>query len=308
MNQKLFNIIQERIPKHDGCARLLHGRGKKFPGLEHLSIDFYPPHILITTYKEIGDIEKTEIVETLSSLPELKFQSILLQKRHIKGKAIEALFGAIPEESYAVENSEKYLLNLKNPQNIGFFLDMAIGRELVKKIAKNKTVLNLFSYTCSLSVAALKGGATEVVNVDMSKPSMKVGEDNHTLNDIDKRKAKFMCHDIMKSFGAMTRKGPYDLVIIDPPTNQGMSFKVERDYHKIIRRLDEMTSPDSLVMACLNSPFLGSEFLINSFADFAPNFKFQDKLYSSFSSMESDPEQGLKILFFKKLDKSQSNY
>lgn len=298
--QKLLNLLQERLPTHDGCMRLLHGRGKKYEGFEHLSIDFYPPHILITTYKEIDEAEKAEIVKTLSSVPELKFQSILLQKRHVKGADVEALVGAIPEESYAVENSEKYLLNLKNPQNIGFFLDMAIGRDLVKKISNGKKVLNLFAYTCSLSVAAFKGGASEVVNVDMSKPALKVGEKNHILNGIDKRSVKFMGHDIMKSFGALTRNGPYDLVIIDPPTNQGLSFKVDRDYHKIIRRLDEMTNKDAVIMACLNSPHLNSNFLQDAFKEYGPMFTYSEQFYSSFSEMESNPEEGLKILIFKK--------
>ena len=297
--KKLLNILQERIPSHTGCARLFHGRGKKWPEFEHLSIDFYPPHILITTYKEITDDEKSELVQVISSLG-LNIQSILLQKRYVKGEAMEALVGNIPDESFAVENSEKYLLNFKNPQNIGFFLDMAIGREKVKSIAKDKSVLNLFSYTCSLSVAALKGGAREVVNVDMSKPALKVGEDNHALNGIDKRSAKFLSHDIMKSFGNITRKGPYDLIIIDPPTNQGLSFRVDRDYHKIIRRLDEMTSENAVVMACLNSPHLGSDFLLNAFKEHAPKFSFSNLIYSSFSDMENDPEQGLKILFFEK--------
>ncbi|MBC7712785.1 MAG: class I SAM-dependent methyltransferase [Rhizobacter sp.] len=297
--QKLLNLLLERIPSHDGCARFLHGRGKKWPEFEHLSIDFYPPHVLITTYREITNTEKNELVEVISKLG-LNQQSILLQKRYVKGEAVEALTGFIPEESYAVENSEKYLLNLKNPQNIGFFLDMAVGRSLLKKISKDKSVLNLFSYTCSLSVAALKGGAREVVNVDMSKPALKVGEDNHTLNSIDKRNAKFMGHDIMKSFGNLIKKGPYDLIIIDPPTNQGLSFRVDRDYHKIIRRLDEMTNNEAVIMACLNSPFLESSFLVSAFNEHAPKFMYEEKIYSSFNEMEVDPEKGLKILLFKK--------
>ncbi|MBC7711744.1 MAG: class I SAM-dependent methyltransferase [Rhizobacter sp.] len=297
--QKLLNLLQERIPSHDGCARLLHGRGRKWPEFEHLSIDFYPPHVLITTYKEISDLEKKELIEVILKLG-LNLQAILLQKRYVKGEAIEALVGSIPKESFAVENSEKYLLNLNNPQNIGFFLDMAVGRSLLKKISKGKSVLNLFSYTCSLSIAALKGEAREVVNVDMSKSALKIGGDNHTLNGIDKRNVKFMSHDIMKSFGNLTKKGPYDLVIIDPPTNQGLSFRVDHDYHKIIRRLDEMTSEDAVIMACLNSPFHNSSFLISAFSQHAPKFTFQEKFYSSFNEMEVDPEKGLKILLFKK--------
>jgi 23S rRNA (cytosine1962-C5)-methyltransferase len=297
----LSNIISERVPEGEECTRLFHGRGKKWPEFEYLSIDFYSPHILITTYKEISGDEKNELVKILSAIKNLKSQTILLQKRYVKGEAVEVLVGELPPENFAVENSEKYVINLKNPQNIGFFLDMAIGRKFVKSTALDKSVLNLFSYTCSLSVAALKGGAKQVINVDMSRPALKLGEKNHNLNDIDMRKVKFLPHDIMKSLGAIGKKGPYDLVIIDPPTNQGESFKVERDYHKIVRRLIEMVASEGIVMACLNSPHLGSEFILNIFKEHGPQFSFQEKIYSSFSEMEMNPEAGLKILIFKKM-------
>jgi 23S rRNA (cytosine1962-C5)-methyltransferase len=297
---KMFSAIQERIPKNDECVRLFHGRGKKWPESEHLSIDFYPPNILITTYKEITDEEKAFFVKKLSEMQGLKFDSIILQKRYGKGENVEVLMGSLPKESFAVENSEKYLINLSNSKNIGFFLDMAIGREFVRNNSKDKKVLNLFSYTCSLSVAALKGGASQVVNVDMSKPSLSIGESNHKLNGLDVRMAKFIPHDIMKSFGALARKGPYDLIIIDPPTNQGDSFKADRDYHKIVRRLHTMTAKDGLIMACLNSPHLTSDFLLSVFQEHAAQFVFQEKMFSSFETMENNPEEGLKILIFKK--------
>lgn len=298
----MLNTISSHIPAIDGdCVRLFHGRGRKWPEYEHLSIDLYPPAVLITTYKEIDEAEKASLVETLKAIPNLKFESILLQKRYGKGEDVEVLLGSAVGEIHAVEKSEKYMVNLKNAKNIGFFLDMAIGRDYVRHNSQGKSVLNLFSYTCSLSVAALKGGAAQVVNIDMSKPSLNIGEKNHILNNIDKRLAKFISHDIMKSFGALARKGPYDLIIIDPPTNQGDSFKAERDYHKIIRRLHTMTAKNGIIMACLNSPHLNSDFLITAFAEHANQFEYVDKMYSSFSDMESNIEAGLKILLFKKV-------
>lgn len=295
---QLFNIISENVSSTKECKRLFHGRGKKWEEFSHLSIDYYPPTILITTYKEIGEEEKRSLVDLLSSVSNLPFDSLVLQKRYLRSDNIEILKGEAPSNSYAYEREEKYILNLSTPQNIGFFLDMGHGREWLRKNAKGKKVLNLFSYTCSLSVAALKGEALEVINVDMSRPALNVGEKNHRQNNVGA--AKFIHYDIMKSFGNITKKGPYDLVIIDPPTNQGASFKVERDYHKIIRRLPEMTNEGAIVMACLNSPYLGSDFLISAFKEFAPMFHFEEKLYSSFSDMEANPEEGLKILFFRK--------
>jgi len=298
--QNLANIIQKNNTLiNEECCRLFHGRGKKWSEFSHLSIDWYPPTILITTYKEISNEEKLFLVEIIKNIENLPYKNILLQKRYLKGESIEVLTGEIEENAFAVENSEKYKLNLNNPQNIGFFLDMKKGREWIRKNSQNKSVLNLFSYTCSLSVAALKGGALQVINVDMSKSSLSIGEHNHIINNVN-GKAKFISYDIMNSFANLRRKGPFDLIIIDPPTNQGDSFKVERDYHKIVRKLNEMTNQNAQVMACLNSPFLTSQFLRDVFREYAPEFILQEKVLSSFSEMEFAPESGLKILVFKK--------
>ena len=109
---QLFNTISARIPPFGECVRLFHGRGKMWKDLEHLSIDQFANVILITTYKEITETEKTELTEILKSIPTLKFECILLQKRYIKNEAVEVLFGIVPEEVFAEENSEKYLINL----------------------------------------------------------------------------------------------------------------------------------------------------------------------------------------------------
>ena len=280
------------------AQRIFHGRGKLEAEFEHLSIDFYPPNILITTYKEISASEKQDLLDVLS---EIECHSVLLQKRYIMNEPVEVLKGELPLEAFAVEKGEKYLLNFSQPQNIGFFLDMAVGREWLRQMSSGLKVLNLFAYTCSLSVAAFKGGASSVVNMDMSQKALTVGEKNHNLNGILRDQAQYLPHDIMKSFGAFVRRGPFDIVIIDPPTNQGDSFKVNRDYHKIIRRLNEFTNPGSTILACLNSPFLTSSFLISAFKEHAPQFQSQEVLYSSFSEMEKEKEEGLKIVLFKKL-------
>lgn len=298
--QNLASLIQENSAyANEECCRLVHGRGKKWDEFSHLSIDWYPPTVLITTYKEISTGEKIFLSEVIKNVKSLACKNILLQKRYLKGEAIEVLSGEIEENAFAVENLEKYKLNLNNPQNIGFFLDMKNGREWIRKNSQNKTVLNLFSYTCSLSVAALKGGGQEVINVDMSKSSLSIGEQNHIINNVNGN-AKFISYDIMNSFANLRRRGPFDIVIIDPPTNQGDSFKVERDYHKIVRKLSEMTKGGAQVMACLNSPFLTEKFLLDLFIEHAPEFVFQEKVFSSFHDMEFKPEEGLKILIFKK--------
>lgn len=289
-----ISLIKENIPSNGRSSRIFHGRGKKFPGYEHICIDLFATSALITLYKETSP----ELIESCRS--ELSFmENILLQKRYLSRPELVVLKGSVPSSEVAVEDSLKFNLKFGESQNIGFFLDMYPGRELLKKISAGKKVLNLFSYTCSLSVAAIDGGAIEVVNVDMSKAALLIGEQNHQLNGFS-QKARFMAYDIMNSWKKIQKPGPYDVIVIDPPTNQGDSFKVERDYHKIIKRLNDMTNPDATIVACLNSPYLTSDFLINLFSIHAPEFKFQNILYSAFSAMEINPEEGLKIVVFKK--------
>ena len=290
----IHSTIKENFPSDESSTRLFHGRGNFYPGLESIVVDYFSPNLLITLYKEVSE-------DLLNSFISFPADNILVQKRYLARPELYALKGAIPEHAIAVEKNLKFNLKFGASQNIGFFLDMARGREWLINHSQDKKILNLFSYTCSLSVAALKGGADSVVNIDMSKAALSVGQDNHRLNQIDLTKVKFLSYDIMKSWNNIFRNGPYDIVVIDPPTNQGDSFKVERDYHKIVKRLKEMTDDNAIIMACLNSPHLTAQFLIDLFTEHAPEYKFQEIIYSAFSSMEKNPEEGLKIVLFKKL-------
>lgn len=299
MHPLLSILLQNHALKSDS-SRLFHGRGGLFPDFQNIVVDFFSPTLLITLYKEVDE----KIIESLLNFPA---ENILLQKRFLHRPELVVLKGSIPEKGQAFEDGMLFHLKFGASQNIGFFLDMAQGRKWIREHAFGKKVLNLFSYTCSLSVAALKGGASGVVNVDMSKGALSVGRDNHLLNQIKMNDVKFLPYDILKSWKNISKYGPYDLVVIDPPTNQGESFKVERDYYKMIKRLDEMTNPEALVFACLNSPHLKSQFLIELFIEHAPQFVFQERVQSAFIDSENDFEAGLKILVFKKGSKVPEN-
>ncbi len=291
--ENILSIIKGNFSPEGSCSRLFHGRGNLYPGLEHVVVDYYPPTLLITLYKEASP-------DLLSELSLFPAENILVQKRYLPRPELFALKGVVPSVAIAIEKNLKFNLKFGTSQNIGFFLDMATGRDWLLKHSQNKKVLNLFSYTCSLSVAALKGGAIGVANFDMSKAALSTGEENHRLNQIDLKKVKFLPYDIMKSWSKVAKFGPYDIVIIDPPTNQGDSFKVERDYYKIIKRMKDLTSEDAIILACLNAPHLKTDFLKDLFLEHAPEFKFQEIIPSAFHLMEKNPEEGLKICLFQK--------
>ncbi len=197
-----------------------------------------------------------------------------------------------------VENGLIFKLDLGRKQNNGLFLDMRYGRDWVMHHAAGKRVLNLFAYTCGFSVAAIEGGAEHVVNLDMAKAALSRGRDNHHLNKHDLKKVSFLGHELFKSWGKVRKLGPYDLIIIDPPSFQKGSFALTKDYQKILRRLPDLLTEAGKVVACVNDPSVSSQFLIDGMATEAPELMFTERLENPPEFKDIDPEGGLKVLVF----------
>ena len=134
----------------------------------------------------------------------------------------------------------------------------------------------------------------------MAKNALTTGRTNHHLNNLDTKKVKFMPYDILKSWSRIKKEGPYDIIIIDPPSFQKGSFEATKDYEKIIRRLDELAAVKCTILSCLNAPELNSDFIKDKFKEFAPLFKFERKLENLSEFQVIDEEKSLKNLIFVK--------
>ncbi|OOZ38889.1 methyltransferase [Solemya pervernicosa gill symbiont] len=282
------------------AQRLFHGRGHAYPGYGHINVDWLPPAVLITLYREEPHTNLLQLAEALSAkLPGC--ESVQVQYRCRPKAPYELLWGNEVLDLVANEDGLNYQLRLGSTQNSGLFLDMRNGREWVRKHAQGKNVLNLFAYTCAFSVAALAGGAKSVLNIDVSKAALSRGRDNHRLNKQDLTRVKFEGIDIFKSFSRIKKRGPFDLLICDPPSLQKGSVNIERDYKKIIRRIPEFISPGSLLMLCLNSPDLSDQFLLDTVAEECPSCRFMHRLANPEVFKEAEAGKGLKVLLFEYL-------
>ena len=289
---KFFSIDQAQV------LRIFHGRGHLYPGLEHVCIDWFKPLVLVTAYAEIAEAEElTANIITADKLSQVK--SIILQKRYERGAPAELLFGDELPVLIVQENDLAFEVHPGTQQNVGLFLDTRLLREWLQAHSRNKNVLNLFAYTCSLSVAALAGGATGVTNVDISKPSIKWGEKNHELNNQDMRRVKSIPYNLFRSWGRIQQYGSYDLVVIDPPTRQHGSFDVEKNYKNVLRKLSRMCNAGADIIATLNSPFLDANYLLDQFAAGLPNASFVEVIPAAPEFTDKYPERGLKICHFK---------
>jgi len=277
--------------------RIFHGRGGLYEGWRHLTVDSIDSILSVALYFE--EDNEAELLEMLKEFSyESGYETLVIQRRYIKGHPSEVLIGELPEFVYAIENGMKFKLNLLSNRNSGYFPDMKNGRAFVKENSKDKSVLNLFSYTCAFSIAAKMGGAKSVSNIDMSKGALSTGRANHHLNDIETRGVSFLPYNILKSFSRIKKKGPYDLIIIDPPTFQKGSFEATKDYRKTITKLPQIASDNCTLLACLNSPDLDESFIKDLIIELAPSFKFSHRLENVEEFESADEDKSLKNLVF----------
>ncbi|KAL7541360.1 hypothetical protein ACHAXR_011320 [Thalassiosira sp. AJA248-18] len=228
------------------------------------------------------------------------------QSRAPKGQSTTQLMsGQIPDPHIVTEcnGQNKFLVHLAKGQNHGLFLDMAMGRRWLQQKCINgevSSVLNLFAYTCAFSIAALNGGAQKVVNVDMSHGALKVGQRSHGINGVSKKGgAKFLGHDLFKSWGKLKRLGPYDCVVVDPPSYQKGSFIASKDYIKVIRRLPSLLNSNGWALVCLNAPELDTNFLLELMKEGAPDLCFVERLDNPPAFASAFSERDLKVLVFQ---------
>lgn len=281
-------------------SRLFHGRGNAYAGYHFLTVDSADKVLFAILFE--ANAQEDAIVSMLRDVYSSggKWDALVVQQRYLPSAPTTIITGELPQEHFAIENGLKYHINFLSAQNIGFFPDMRIGRSFIRENAKGKNVLNLFSYTCSFSVAAIMGGAASVVNVDMNKNVLSIGRENHRLNGLDTKKVHFMPYNILKSWSRIKKAGPYDLIIIDPPSFQKGSFAATSDYAKIIRRLHEFAAEECTVLAALNAPELDTAFIKDIFCENAPEFSYIKRLENLESFPEDDEERSLKNLIFKK--------
>ncbi|MCT7946791.1 class I SAM-dependent methyltransferase [Shewanella septentrionalis] len=286
----------------DDAVRLFHGRGGHYAGCEHLCLDWFTPVLLLTSFTPLADDDLATCQQAIAARwqairPDSQL-NLVYQYRSAGETFTQVLQGEVPEPHIVSENGARFQVHLMRGQNHGLFLDMANGREWVRANARYKKVLNLFAYTCGFSVAALQGGADEVVNMDMSKGALGIGKQNHLLNDFSAG-ARFLGHDIFKSWGKLKKLGPYDIIVADPPSNQKGSFVATKDYVRLIRRLPELLAENGEVLLCLNAPELDTTFLRQQVADAAPALEYIERLANPPAFMDVSEEKSLKVLRYR---------
>jgi 23S rRNA (cytosine1962-C5)-methyltransferase len=302
--QALLNAIAT-MAMPEAAQRIFHGRGGLYPGCEHWVLDAFPPVLVLTSFRPTSDDELAGVGQALAQ----RWQQLateqplnwVYQCRHEGQVQTQLMAGSVPEQHVVTEHGARFRVHVLKGQNHGLFLDMAEGRRWVREHVAARPrlkVLNLFAYTCAFSVVALQAGARHVLNVDMSQGAMAVGQQNHPLNGLTAG-ASFMAHDVFKTWGKINRGGPYDLIIVDPPSYQKGSFIASKDYARLMPRLPDLLAPGGHALLCLNAPELGLDFLQAQMQSLAPDLTFLQRLPNPPAFADVSAERSLKVLVYQ---------
>jgi 23S rRNA (cytosine1962-C5)-methyltransferase len=210
-------------------VRIVHGESDGLPGL---IVDRYDS-VVVTQFLTAGmELHRHNIIQALIDL--CANVSCIYDRSDDHARELEGLpklSGVVwkkdenfnPEALTRVrikEHKMELFVDVISGHKTGYYLDQRTSRKQIGEFARNKRVLNCFSYTGGFSVSALLAGASEVTSVDASGPALSLAAENIGLNCDSKTaaNAKFVEADVFQFLREQAiAKETYDLIILDPP-------------------------------------------------------------------------------------------
>ncbi len=196
--------------------RLVNGEGDGMPGLiidvyDHTAVIKHDHPVMERFYNHQGIAEKLQSV-----MPYIK--NVYYKRRNDEEVKGVDIVGSLASEVLFKENGSFFASNIRDAAKTGFFLDQRDNRKLISQFSKNRSVLNLFSYTGGFSIFAAHGGASEVTSVDIAKAAIEASNRNFEVNEL-KTKHNAIAEDAFLFIDERIKnKEKWDLVITDPPS------------------------------------------------------------------------------------------
>ncbi len=255
-------------------CRIIFGEADGFPGL---TVDKYND-ILVSQIATVGIEVRKDIIykAILNQFKEYNIEiNAIYERNDFKSRELDGLklyndfyyhsdtFDTNINETIITENGIKYYVDFKNGQKTGFFLDQKFNRELVSRIAKDKKVLDCFTHTGSFGLNCVKGGAKQVVSIDISKLAIEQSKRNAILNNMED-KIEFVCADVFDYLDTI-KKRSFDLIILDPPAftkSKATIMSAYNGYKHINSKAMSILGRGGYLVSCSCSHFMNEELYV----------------------------------------------
>lgn len=216
--QGLRDILAER----DGLTgyRLIAAESDGLPGI---TIDRYHNFLVCQLLSAGAEAQKDALVAALNhcypTCSVYERSDVSVRKKEGLKQRTGVLSGETPPAFVTIEeNGVKINVDIVGGHKTGFYLDQRDSRQSAVKYVNGKRVLNCFCYTGGFGLYALKGGASQVVNVDVSQPALDTARHNAEVNGLPLENAEFLNADVFKLLREYRDRGEqFDVVIMDPP-------------------------------------------------------------------------------------------
>jgi len=254
------------------CYRVYDHDLPEFP----FCIELYEDKIYLAEYKRRHGMTDEEheawlatCLPVISEVLQVPDELIYLRQRQRKAGRLGQYEKLGSDKEFFVVNEAglQFLVNLTDYLDTGLFLDHRLTRGMVREVAKDKQVLNLFCYTGSFSVYAAAGGAARVDSVDLSKTYLNWAEENMVLNGLagneeSSARGQHMpvcnfIHADVKQYLDELPADFYDLVVMDPPTFSNSKrmkdfLDIQRDHAELLNKVLQAMKPGGIMYFSTN--------------------------------------------------------
>lgn len=272
--------------------RLVNAESDFLPGLV---VDRYNEY-LVTQFLTLG-IEKWK-GEVVSLLGELLPSRGIYERSDVEVREKEGLplvTGLLagqerPALVYILENGYRFIVDIKQGQKTGFYLDQRENRQKLPRYCHGKTLLNCFAYTGAFAIYAAAGGAKKVVNVESSAEALQLARRNMALNGFDRLDDEYVEGDVFQVLRQYRDQGrSFDLIVLDPPKFAYSQSQVDaacRGYKDINLLAMQMLRPGGILFtfSCsgLVSPELFQKVVFGTSVDAGRDVQIIEKLSQGF--------------------------
>ena len=247
---------------HNTAFRLFNGF---LEGSPNTCVDIYARTALIHNYSlsPADDLTANVRAWVLEKIP---WVECILVKLRSKQASLEErttlVFGRTPNRKI-FENGVWYALDLTMNRDASFYLDTRLLRAWAKNNLIGKTVLNTFAYTGSLGVAALAGGAAQVVQLDRNARFLDLARQSYALNDLPFSQKDFLIQDFFPAVSHLKQnKQTFDCVFLDPPffasTPRG-TVDLETGSTRLINKIRPLINNGGWLVAINNALFVSGQ-------------------------------------------------